>query len=322
VRRSELRKYLRAKKQSWREDATNRDTSRERARMRKKLLPLLEKRFNPRTVEHVGVLAEFARQDEAFLFALAKSRCDALAEKRGSAKRIEAAKLLRPFAEEPFNAEGTEYAEKKGESSRAVSARMVRLLVDEHKRVGSELAAIHVEAVLRLAEDGENGKVVQLPGGVDVRREDEQLVFLPRGSGGAQKERSREFAYPVELDGGETSITVKEIGCVFRFRSIDWPLAQRETKGNGWVALDQHKLRAPLVLRSLRPGDRMRPTGHRGAHKLKRLLNEKRISRWEREGWPVLESGQNIVWARGFAAAEFAATRETRRAILVSEETA
>jgi hypothetical protein len=51
-------------------------------------------------------------------------------------------------------------------------------------------------------------------------------------------------------------------------------------------------------------------------------LNEKRISRWEREGWPVLEDGKNIVWARGFVAAEFAVTKETRKAILVSEEKA
>jgi len=47
VRRQDLRKYLRAKKQAWREDATNRDASKQRARMRKKLLPLLEREFNP-----------------------------------------------------------------------------------------------------------------------------------------------------------------------------------------------------------------------------------------------------------------------------------
>jgi tRNA(Ile)-lysidine synthetase-like protein len=66
----------------------------------------------------------------------------------------------------------------------------------------------------------------------------------------------------------------------------------------------------------------MRPQGHQKAHKLKRLLNEKRVSRWDREGWPVLTSGKNIVWARGFVAADFVATNETRQAILISEEPA
>jgi hypothetical protein len=50
-------------------------------------------------------------------------------------------------------------------------------------------------------------------------------------------------------------------------------------------------------------------------------LNEKRISRWERDGWPVLTSGGVLVWARGFAvAAGFAANEGTRTGILIAEE--
>jgi len=44
--------------------------------MRKKLLPLLEKQFNPKTVEHLGMLAQLALQDETFLSGLAHSRCE------------------------------------------------------------------------------------------------------------------------------------------------------------------------------------------------------------------------------------------------------
>jgi tRNA(Ile)-lysidine synthetase-like protein len=61
--------------------------------------------------------------------------------------------------------------------------------------------------------------------------------------------------------------------------------------------------------------------GHRSAHKLKRLLNEKHVSRWERDGWPVLTSGGDLVWARGFpVAAEFAASERTRAGIVIAEE--
>ncbi len=67
IRRGELRVYLRAKEQKWREDATNRDTTRTRARIRRKLLPLLEKQFQPAIVEHLTILADLAREDEAFL---------------------------------------------------------------------------------------------------------------------------------------------------------------------------------------------------------------------------------------------------------------
>jgi tRNA(Ile)-lysidine synthetase-like protein len=65
----------------------------------------------------------------------------------------------------------------------------------------------------------------------------------------------------------------------------------------------------------------MRLAGHRQAHKLKRLLNQKRIARWDRAGWPVLTSGGVLAWARGFpAAAQFAADDKTRFGVVIAEE--
>jgi tRNA(Ile)-lysidine synthetase-like protein len=65
----------------------------------------------------------------------------------------------------------------------------------------------------------------------------------------------------------------------------------------------------------------LRPSGHQNAHKLKRLLNEKHVSHWDREGWPVLMSGEVLVWARGFpVAADFAADEKTRTGIVIAEE--
>jgi hypothetical protein len=50
-------------------------------------------------------------------------------------------------------------------------------------------------------------------------------------------------------------------------------------------------------------------------------LNEKHVSRWERNGWPVLTSGGVLAWARGFhVAAEFAADERTRAAVVIAEE--
>jgi len=302
VRRGDLRKYLRAKKQAWREDATNRDTSRQRARMRKKLLPLLEKEFNPKAVEHLAELAELAQKDEAFLSHTARLRCDVLSTPTDGSHRIPIRDLV-------------------NSDSDALTSRIIRMLVKKVRENAGELSALHVDVVRQLARGGENGKVLQLPGKVDVRRDDNALVFLPRDKKNANKKSSKKFSHKVAL-GGETSIALQELGCVIRLRSIDWPIAGRDTSKSGGFALDEAMLNGPLVLRSMRPGDRMRPEGRQHAHKLSRLLNEKRISRWEREGWPVLESAKNIVWARGFVAAEFAATERTRRAILVSEERA
>jgi tRNA(Ile)-lysidine synthase len=357
LRRAELRTFLRAKEQAWREDATNRDTARLRARIRKRLMPLLEREFQPAVVKHLAALAEFAREDERFLDWMAAERCGALAVRDAREARIAVADLISPLARKDFNAEGTEDTEKSGEKARALTTRIVRRLIDERKEIGpkeqeaakvrsnkrkqetaraeartAQIAAQHVAAVLELARHGENGKTLQLPGGVDVRRERDALVFCNERSSSGLNARGKlrgnkraqavsvEYEHQIDFQNGTADVALPHLGCVLRLRVIDWPTNRRETRVSGTV-LDRDKLRAPLVLRNWRPGDRLQPEGHQKAHKLKRLFNEKRISRWGRQGWPVLTSGGILVWARGFpAAAGFGASEATRQGITVAEE--
>ena len=308
IRRKELRTYLRARKQKWREDATNRDTSRTRARIRRKLLPVLEKQFQPAIVEHLTTLADLAREDESFWRALVEKRAAELVREHGKDLRITAKDLL-----EPLN---------RGEEASALSKRLVRHAVKKMKPHKGQLGAGHVKVVLELARQGQSGTSLPLPGGVEVRRERDELAFhaFEKKSAANTPGKLLEFAYDIDLSRGAHELHVAQLGCVFRFKVIDWPPKRAETSRDGAV-LDRDRLRLPLVLRNWRPGDRMRPLGHRNAHKLKRLLNEKRVSRWARDGWPVLTSGGILAWARGFhVAAEFAADERTRAGMVIAEE--
>ena len=65
-RRRELEAYLNDIGQSWREDATNSDEKFTRNRVRKLVLPLLEKEFNPSVAENLAELAEIARGEEDY----------------------------------------------------------------------------------------------------------------------------------------------------------------------------------------------------------------------------------------------------------------
>lgn len=340
VRRAELRAYLRAKKQKWREDATNQDTARTRARIRKKLLPLLEREFQSRAVQHLAALAELAREDEQFLELLAKERCAGLAKKGAGETRIALSGLLQPLGKGDFNTADTRDTEKNKvegtERCKALTKRMLRRLIEERKRESGQstgqITAQHIAALLELAVHGQSGKVVQLPGGVDVRRERDELVFRTNSSRQEQRigekreleeSLAAEYEYKIDFkhfEDGEVALRIPQAGCVFRLRVIDWVAKRSDTSKSGAV-LDHDRLRFPLVLRNWHFGDKLQPTGHQKAHKLKRLLNEKRISRWERDGWPVLTSGGVLAWARGFpAAAEFAANEGTRTGILIAEE--
>ncbi len=351
VRREELRAYLRSEKQKWREDATNQDTERTRARIRMKLLPLLEKQFQGGVVEHLGALAEFAREDEAFLEWLARERCETFGRREREGTRIGVTALFKPMGKGDFNTEVTEDTERKEEKFAALTKRMLRRLIEERKSESGQILGQHIAMVMELARRGENGKTLQLPGGVDVRRERDELVFrgnsprAARGAGAkrkagefggvsasgrasgkrvAEKNATAEYEYKIDFEefgNGEVSLRVPQAQCVFRLRVIDW-LAKRGDTSKSGAVLDRDRLRLPLVLRNWRFGDKLQPAGHQKAHKLKRLLNEKRISRWERDGWPVLTSGDLLVWARGFpVAAGFAPNEGTRTGILIAEET-
>jgi tRNA(Ile)-lysidine synthase len=320
-RRAELRAYLRRKKQNWREDATNRDTKRLRARIRKKLLPLLEKQFQPAIVEHLATLANLAREDEAGLEGQAELRVCALAQETESGVRIPARDIAWPKSKFRNRAEKAEEQNRIAIDSTGVCKRMVRHIVASIKPRQGQLGANHVEAVLELARSGQSGSSLFLPGGVEVRKEQDTLVFraVPN-SGAATRAAPHEFSYNIDLARGSQDVQVPELGCVFRLRVIDWSSKRAETNSRE-IVLDGERLRSPLVLRNWRPGDRLRPSGHRNAHKLKRLLNEKHISRWEREGWPVLTSAEVLVWARGFpVAADYAADERTRAGIVIAEE--
>jgi len=328
VRRSELRSFLRAQKQTWREDATNRDTKRMRARIRKKLLPLLQKQFQPEIVEHLATLAGLAREDEAFLDAVAEERSRALVQKGAEGVRIAVDDLFPTRRKTEFSAPTGSRQEPRrkdtenAEWTRALSKRMVRHIIANIKSRAGQLGAKHVEAVLKLARGGQNGSSLALPGGVEARKERDALLFhaIENVEGRSPESTHREYEYKIDLTMGSAEISVAELGCVFRLRVIDWPPERGETSSHGAV-LDRDRLRFPMLLRNWRPGDRLRPRGRRNDHKLKRLLNEKHVSRRERDGWPVLASGGDLVWARGFGvAAEFATNGSTRAGILIAED--
>lgn len=65
VRRAEVEAFLRERGQSWCEDATNRDVTLTRNRVRHELMPVL-RQFNPCLDELLGRLSEVARDEEAF----------------------------------------------------------------------------------------------------------------------------------------------------------------------------------------------------------------------------------------------------------------
>ena len=61
-------------------------------------------------------------------------------------------------------------------------------------------------------------------------------------------------------------------------------------------------LQKELTVRNWRAGDRYWPAHSKAPKKIKELLQERKLTGMERKLWPVVVSGQEIVWVRGFPA--------------------
>jgi tRNA(Ile)-lysidine synthase len=319
IRRTALREYLLEIGQEWREDKTNADISRERARIRAKLIPLLESDFSPHAVERIARLADLAAEEERFWILLVEERFRALTTRRGESVSILASDLLAParLLQRQGMADGAE---------RSLTERFVRRLYKSIKGDLLQLGSLHVERIIGLAKAGTTGKRIELPAGVTVSLNFGELTFSrDKTACGVKRQNetrhsAHAYQYPVLLSPERpTDVSVPELGACFRLKVIDWSSTERDTT-MWWSILDLDTLETPLFLRSWRAGDSYRPRGRRKLRKLKEMLLAARIRREERAGWPVLESRGQIVWARGMDAAEGFCARESTRAGVVIEE--
>ena len=316
IRRAALRAYLRGKRQKWREDASNRDKTRTRARIRHELMPFLEKTFQGPIVEHLCQLAELAREDNTYLDLAARVRVPEVAKQGSDGISIPASEFVKGQADVSTTS-GRE--DSSAADNLALGKRIVREIVKRVKPRAGELGSTHVEAVLHLARRGHSGQILQLPGGVEVRRERDALIFRPALAGNGKAEPAT-FSMHVHLPATGGELRLEALSRILRFRVIDWLGEGRETSITGAV-LDRGRLREPLALRNWRPGDAMRPTGHQNRHTVARLLNELGASRWEKERWPVLTSAGKVAWVPGLPVAdEFAVAEGSRAAVVITEE--
>jgi len=327
TRREVLREYLRANGQAWREDATNRDVRRTRAHIREQLLPVIERDFSSEIVGHLGELARFAREEGSFWDALVEDRFQALALKERGDVRVAVHDMLTPLTLQIAagqNRESRKYNE--FGPLRMLTERLIRRLYEEVRGDRRELAANHVEQVMHLAGGSSSGHRVELPGGIVVRRNFDELIFSPcvsiqRDTSDATTKQPSAYEYIVSLPArGMATVSIPELGKCFRLKVIDWPLTESDTKKDA-NALDADLLRSPLILRNWRPGDAYRPHGRRHERKLKSMFLAGRIPSGERAAWPVLESGGRVIWAQGMPAAEdFRANENTRVGFVIEEE--
>jgi tRNA(Ile)-lysidine synthase len=318
--RDELRTYLAAIGQSFREDESNRDVSIPRNRVRHELLPLLSRDYSPRITDVLVREAEIARQDED---RLQREAIDLLA-----------LIVLRSERGDSGGADAVEVdARALSALHPALAVRVVRLAL-EQVAPGRFVGFDHVERLLELARDPCGQGALSLPG-QHAERRGEMLVLGRRHD--PPQPFANSFRVSLSIPGevvleaqgwaisatpatgdtqsGQSMGTLNRdcprghsIGTV----TVECPRLEQPVAADG--------LTLPLAVRSRRPGDRFRPLGMGGQEKkLQDLLVDRKVAREERDSLPlVVDSADKIVWVVGESVAEdFRVTRASQAVIFL-----
>jgi tRNA(Ile)-lysidine synthase len=252
-------------------DASNADLRYTRNKIRHVLLPFLEHEFSPQVRRHLAALAEILRGEEEWLESLA-------AAARARVQDSPSVMSLERLASEPV----------------ALQARILRQWLEQNEKA-RDLGSHHLASLLALSTGRRRGKV-EIPGKVEVRREGSRLRLEPKLA------QSAVSAYRYTLAPGQ-EVTIAEAGWrVSMTTPACWQGSlQQACLTNPWQAIfDAVALPGTLVVRSFRPGDRIRPLGMAGRKKLHDIFIDAKVPPALRRRLPLLTTDEEVAWVPGY----------------------
>jgi tRNA(Ile)-lysidine synthase len=168
----------------------------------------------------------------------------------------------------------------------AVKRRIVRRGAE---RLGVRLDFEQVEQILQLVSG--RGKCVVLSHGWVASRSRDRVRFGP-----AADNASLDYQYPL-LVPGRTEVPPAGI-------ALETMLVPSASGYNPDQLLNPTLLKAELRVRNWRAGDRFWPAHTKEPKKIKELLQQRHLTGTQRKLWPVVASGQDVIWVRGFSCPE------------------
>ena len=259
VSREEIEAYLLRHGLSHVEDSSNREDTYARNRVRHQLLPVLEE-LSPGIISRLNRTAEHARADEEYLCGEAEKML-ARAEQKGDTLCMPSGLL--------------------GESHPAVAVRAVRMLLGRVRAGNDNCTSAHLKELLELCRGEKASGILQLPGGIFVRREYDRVLFT------TQMSAPIAGCHPLKMPG-ETMVGEYRLIC-------------RRCRYQGEQQRPEHFFLSgrynEVRVRARRTGDMLCRPG-RKRKSLKKLLIDEKIPLQRRDTLPVLEiSGQTAAAA-------------------------
>lgn len=271
IRRATVREFAESESLEFRHDSSNDDPRFVRNRIRRDLLPELE-RSDPHVVERLSAIAGHVRAIRERI-APARSRLSTRWNRRGQRSEIAVGAL-------PSDPDLCRLA-----------------LLDEIGRLRPGGRNVTADRLAGLIGELREHSPISLGEGLTASLEGETLSIAP------ELEPSSTFAVSIPAEG---SSRIPEIGASVHLERVT-ELPSNLDGGTSQVFgippdLDSSHLE--FTVRSRLPGDRFRPLGMSGTRKLKDFLIDRRIPVSERDRLPLLVLGSQIIWVAGVEISE------------------
>ena len=281
--REEVEMFLKERHQLWCTDSTNFNLTLARNRLRRVVIPTLAADFNVNLIETLTRTVEILEGEDTWMRVLTNEWLEENGTRENDAFTIR----VEPLKGQPVGL-------------------VRRVLREGLRRAGSELRDVsfdHIEAARRLLDAGKSGKFVEFPGGLQVAREFDRLVFR------APALPPIEYEYELQIPG---HVHVPELGKVFKAEIVTAETAETQSQR---VFVDWESIGPCVKIRNWKPGDYYKPAGL-PAGKLKKLFQRARIPRSRRTGWPVVVAGATIIWVASFPVSrEFAPRGRSQKTV-------
>jgi tRNA(Ile)-lysidine synthase len=313
VGRDEILTFLRKEGLKYVVDSSNIEDFYLRNRIRNRLIPILKENYNPRLEENLGHMADIIRSEDDYIgSAVENVLTNWRINSNKSSILIKIPELVKLHE--------------------ALQRRVIKRLLEDCSRsdkppnppfseggmggsLSNPIGYLHVKSVMDMIACGRPNAALNLPSGLKVRREYDQLQILKkqkRGQASAPVGENGEFCYAAEIPG---RVEIKELGIKVDFDLVDKTPALNFDAAHS-AFMDYEKISFPLAIRNIRPGDRIQPFGMKGTKKINAFFIDQKMPENRRKKIPLLVDRKSVLWIMGIRLCERVRITDKTRKIL------
>ncbi|WP_173917998.1 tRNA lysidine(34) synthetase TilS [Halobacillus sp. Marseille-Q1614] len=272
--KAEIQQYCEQNGLKPRIDASNEDTEYTRNAFRKHVLPFL-KEINPKLHEHMQHMSERVTEDRTFMKSEAEKVLKNVDMTGGKGGHVHFSKTT--FQKFPLALQRTAF----------------HLILNYlYGNQIEEISFIHEEMFFHLLQEQKPNASLDFPRELRVIRAYDAITFTFSQS-------KEETAFHASLYIGK-QVTLPD-GSMISLEAAD----SSEESGKYVYTCDSNHVTLPLIVRTRRPGDRIKLRGMNGSKKVKDIFIDQKIPAQERDTWPlVTDLDGQVLWLVGLRKGE------------------